>query len=171
MIGHSNKEFRIRLYQYLLDKGVTDLDDSIEKSFQFVAENKLYEFKSESELDTMKKYLRQLMIKSDSGLKYEHEKTNKSKLNMPVLLIKSRNYMYKNAGELFYLDESDQKQKFDCNEHDFNLSKIVENKSHLQVIECQRGNHWNFINDQVDFIFSVLCNFMFSSNHALLAKL
>ena len=171
MIGHSNKDFRIRLYQYLLEKEVKDLDDSIEKSFRFVAENKLYEFKSENELETMKKYLRLLMIKSDSGLKYEYEKSCKSKLNMPVLLIKSKNYMYKNADELFYLDENDQKQKFDCNEYDFNLSKIVENKLNLEVIECQRGNHWNFINDEVDFIFSVLCNFLFTKNHAMLAKL
>ena len=142
--GRLDDAFKFELYDYLKSCNCFNLDDAIQKALDYIISNKYYYFDSKSELEDMKSYLKLLMLKSNAGFIYNYDSIHK--LRVPVVLIKTKNFMYKKfINDLYYLsDKHNQPCKLDMNENDYSLSEIAE---HLSVYVCQNGNHWTFVSE------------------------
>ena len=57
------------------------------------------------------------------------------------------------------------------NELDFDLSQIVECKSKLNVIECENGNHWTFINENLGKIYENIFNLLSKPAQAITSSI
>ena len=167
MLG-CNQTKRIELYEYLKRKSPCSLDDSLQLAFDYVKENSLYPFENERELDKMKAYVRYLMVKSNVGVMHSYDNT--FKLDIPVCLIRSANFIYKkHFDDVYYRDMHDENllHKFEINMHDFSLSEIMAREKDLQIMECSRGNHWTFINENLEEISSFLAKLLTSTKSKL----
>jgi hypothetical protein len=170
MIGHSNRKFRFGLYDFLQNQSVNDLDDALDKSFKYVTEKDFYTFSDQTELTKMREYLRHILVKSNVAFLYEFDLKKKQKLNLQVCLIKSNDFLYRNSKDLFYMTEENKQERFDLDESDFNLREIIESGSDLKVFDCENGNHWTFISENLDFIAKIISD-LFSQNSGIKSKL
>ncbi len=65
MLGQSETKFS--LYNHLKEISF-NLDDALNKAFDFVISQSYYEFESDTELNEMKLYLKILLLKSNAGV-------------------------------------------------------------------------------------------------------
>jgi hypothetical protein len=176
MIGKQKEKFKI--YDFLLRQAeispLEDLDDALDKSFDYVQKASLYDFDCEQERAEMKQFLRLLLLKSNSAFLYKYNKDLPFNLDIPVCLIKSKNFMYKEYKDVFYLDDvtNNKKRKIDFNADHFNLREIIKLSNQLKIYECKtEGNHYNFISQCADEIFDYLKEFLFQKSKCVKSKL
>jgi pimeloyl-ACP methyl ester carboxylesterase len=158
LIGHSNRKFRLGLYDHLQDTRVANLDQALDNSFKYVTDNGFYTFSDATELAKMREYLRHLLVKSNAAFLYEFDTRSKARLRAPVCLIKSKDFLYRSNKELYFMNERNERVRFELDEEDFNLSRIIQDRACLQVFECENGNHWTFIGENLDMIAGIVCD-------------
>ena len=146
MIGRSS--LKEELYNYLNENSM-NLDDALDKAFEYIKIISYYTFDTEYELKEMRFYLKILLLKSNSGLVYDFKADQM--LHISVTLIKSNRFLYKNISNLYVKTdyESNDEFKFEINQNDYSLNEIVTN---LTIIEYKNGNHFTFINENSDEI-------------------
>lgn len=146
MIGRSS--LKEELYNYLNENSM-NLDDALDKAFEYIKIKSYYTFDTENELKEMRFYLKILLLKSNSGLVYDFKADQM--LHISVTLIKSNRFLYKNISNLYVKTdyESNDEFKFEINQNDYSLNEIVTN---LTIIEYKNGNHFTFINENSDEI-------------------
>jgi hypothetical protein len=155
--GRLDDSFKFELYDYLKSSNCFNLDDAIQKALDYIITNKYYSFDSKIELEDMKSYLKLLMLKSNAGFIYSYDSIHK--LRVPVVLIKTNNFMYRKfINDLYYLDDKHNEPcKLVMNENDYSLGEIAE---HTSVFVCQNGNHWTFVSESAkqiaDFVSKIL---------------
>jgi hypothetical protein len=170
LIGHSNRKFRFGLYDHLQSQEVRNLEDALDKSFKYIAENGFYTFADNTELDQMREYLRHMLVKSNAAFLYEFDSKSKPKLAVKCCLIKSKDFLYRSNRDLYFMNEKNERERFDLNEDDFNLRDILESESELKVYECENGNHWTFISENLEFISNIISDLV-SQNSIVISKL
>lgn len=110
MIGQP--KFKYLLYDYLNRINLINLDDALDKAFDFVKLNNEFSFKDQEEYLEMRQYLKILLLKSNAGFIYSFDLD--FKLKVQTLLVKSKNFLYKEFSEcLYYFNEK--KKKFCSN--------------------------------------------------------
>ena len=142
MIGRPDVKFEI--YNYL-KKISQNLNDALDKAFEFIKSKSFYQFDDDFEIEQMKKYLKILLLKSNAGLLYDFDLN--CKLKTPVSLIKTSKYMYRNGLDDLYVKkdfDSDDEFKLEIDQFDYSLNEIANN---VDVFECKNGNHWTFISE------------------------
>jgi len=147
-----NEALRTALHEHLLNANCTDMDNALEKAFDYIKTNTTHEFENQEEKNEMKDYLRILVHKSDAGFVY----TLRNKLSQPIYLIRCRNFLYKNEiGKIFYKDTEDPRieHKYHFDQNDFNLKQIcLSPETQLTIVELEKGNHWTFIDENAEKI-------------------
>lgn len=160
MIGKQSKKFKFEIYKYLIEQNVTNLDEALNKAFDYVKSKAYFEFENEMEVCDMKNYLKILLLKSNAGLLYNFD-YSKAKLSTNILLIKSKKFLYHDyADDLYFYDDYKNKIKFYFNKQDFGLSEILNDGKNLKVFVCEQGNHWTLINENLEEIANILFNSM-----------
>ena len=163
MIGRP--DLRYELYSYLKENSM-NLDDGLEKAFKYLMKRSLIVFEDNEELKEMMNYLKIALLKSNAAFIYEYDTLHK--LDLPVVLMKSRQFLYKDLKDLFVnVDyESVEQFKLEFNKINYNLNEI---SSNLEVIEFSSGNHWTFISENCEQISTHLARLFKSKN--LISKL
>jgi hypothetical protein len=155
-----NEALRIALYKHLMNSNCKDLDDALEKAFDYIESNTTHEFENEDDKNEMKDYLRILVQKSDAGFVYNLG----NKLSQRIYLMRSRNFLFKKEmGEIFFKDKDDPRveHKYQFDENDYNLKEIcLSSIDQVTVVELEKGNHWTFIDENAEKIAQFLEKFI-----------
>jgi surfactin synthase thioesterase subunit len=163
----NNPRSKNDMYNYLKTRCRT-LDESIEKAFGFIKDKSLYQFENEQEIEDMRIYLKILMLKSNAAFVYGYG--NEARLNMPVYMFKSKNFIYKSQiNNLYYKESRDLNKlhKLEIDSHDFSLKEIVQHKDLLKIVDCDNGNHWSFLYENSNFIYEHMAKAIGSSKSKL----
>ena len=150
-------KYKHDLYENLQNSN--DLDDSIDKAFDYLESKCLLAIEDTNVLKENKAFLKLLLLKSAPNQLYDYNSTKK--LTTPVKFFKPALFLYSKS-----LDSYQQMRnsvKFDRN--DYNLKEIADN---LEIFEYSKGSHWTFIDENlatlcqtirtemIDYIFSKL---------------
>jgi len=129
-----------------------DLDDAIDRAFQFLVAKGLLVFDSDEEQAEMKLFLRIHVLKSNAALVYEF---GAGRLVTPVALVRSRRFMYGDVSDLQVRKryESEERRRFVFDTADYNLHEIT---AELRVFEVAKGGHVDFVSESCDEISAIL---------------
>jgi pimeloyl-ACP methyl ester carboxylesterase len=148
----ANEALRNSLHEHLMNAKCRNLNDALEKAFDYIESNTTHDFESEEDKNEMKDYLRILVQKSNAGFVY----ILNGKLRQSIYLFRSRNFLYrKEMDEIFYKDTNDPRveHKYEFDENDYNLKEICFSPGNqLTVVELEKGNHWTFIEENAEKI-------------------
>ena len=154
MIGIPNLESRLKIYNHLKHNS-KNLDDAIDKAFDFIDENSMYTFDSEEIKFDMKLYLKILLLKSNAGFVYEFDGP---KLKTPTFLIKPAKFFYSSSLNDIYVScdyDSEDKYKLELNKEDYNLNETCD---YLNTYTCTQGSHWTYLSESSSEITQYLIN-------------
>lgn len=159
LIGNPmSKELKHDLYDYLMIQCPNDhdLDALIGKLFEYIKRKKYYEFDSEREEHEMRDYLKLMILKSHAAFVYRSDK--KLPAGFKVHLLRSENFLYRNfLDQVYYLDDSGQRLKFEMDERDLSAGEIMTDTGNdLRLTVFQKGNHWTFINENLEEISQII---------------
>lgn len=166
-----NKKHKFQLYNYLMQNSIDDLDDTIEKTFDYLIQNEFFKTDdNDSSLVENKLFLKLLLLKSAAAYIYNYHETNNSnnetknltntcqthKLNTKIILFKAKLFLYSTKLDDNYFK---MKNSIKFNRDNYNINEISHDRNFV-VHEYANGNHWNFINENLDEISTVITNEM-----------
>lgn len=151
LVGRMGQTFRLELYNYLNEHKIENLDQALDLAFDYVKKSG----DSDSDYEEKKEYLKILMLKSNAGLLFSYDLSQKLKSN--VSLIKTKDLLYKDL-DLKYIDDDGRVKKFDFDTEDYDLRKILDKNNLLKIFIIEKGNHFSFMYESIEQLTSIILN-------------